>query len=257
MKKYNYLLTIAALILGALASGCTGPPNPGFRVETTIRQVGPMGLPVTVPHSGVGLRGSFLAADGATTGNVMNFIGNSGAGAQYDVKGGRAPGVWALGETSGPCGGQTIQESVSPGGRAGLLCDQFAPLFRFNASPSSIDADAPPSTVEVTGSGLSTAYGMPHIDYYDWNGTLVGSQQASQVSADGTWMTGPPPDLSGVFSGGYVLKVYNADGTYLGDGWAEVNRYYEPPPPPDPGDGGGGSCGCPRTGPCMPCYDTY
>lgn len=85
------------------------------------------------------------------------------------------------------------------------------------ASPSSVYLPTPPTSGTISGQSFSSAYGMPRVDYFDSNGYLVGSANASSVSSDGTTLQANMPDLSYVYSGNYQVKVSNqtSNGYYM------------------------------------------
>ena len=107
------------------------------------------------------------------------------------------------------------------------------------ASPSSMDAAAPPDTFQMTGTGFSAAYGMPHVDLYDEFGNIVAQTYATYVSSDGTTMQVPGSVVSYLSSAAYgaVVKLVQSNGTLQALGGAEVDVYSNgsPPPPCDPG----------------------
>ncbi|HJR06332.1 MAG TPA: hypothetical protein VJ842_03655 [Pyrinomonadaceae bacterium] len=86
--------------------------------------------------------------------------------------------------------------------------------FALAASPSSVNLLSPPATVTVTGQSFDTTYGMPRVDYFDGNGYLVGGVYATSVGSGGTSLQANVPDLSGVYSGTYQVRVVNK--TYSG-----------------------------------------
>lgn len=81
--------------------------------------------------------------------------------------------------------------------------------FTFFAAPSSVDLQAPPATITMSGSGISGAYGMPLVEYYDGDGNFVGQGTVTMVGEDGSWLQASPPDLSSVYSGNYEIWVTN------------------------------------------------
>jgi len=107
----------------------------------------------------------------------------------------------------------------------GWTCSSLQPLVRFgsnlglalSSSPASVDLNSPPASGTITGQGFDPTYGMPRVDYFDQQGFLVGSAEATWVSSDGTSLTANLPDLSSVYSGTYRVKVTNKtyDGYYL------------------------------------------
>ena len=72
--------------------------------------------------------------------------------------------------------------------------------------------------MQIVGEGFDATYGMPVVQYYDANGTLIAEAQATSVSSDGMWLEGPTPDLSYVESGIYSVVIRNQ----LGGGPTEV-----------------------------------
>lgn len=120
-------------------------------------------------------------------------------------------------------------------------------------SPSSVDLQAVPSTVTVTGEGMDVTYGAPKVEYRDSFENLVGQGTVTAYASDGSWIQVSPPDLSQIYSGFYRIYVFNlqADGTpdLLNPGIAAGDAYGRDrptEPPPDP-------CSCPPNMVCMPC----
>lgn len=85
-----------------------------------------------------------------------------------------------------------------------------------SASPSSVYLPTPPSTITITGQLFDSTYAMPRVEYFA-DGYMVGSVTATSVSGDGTSLVAPVPDLSGVYSGTYYVRVSNmtSQGYYL------------------------------------------
>jgi hypothetical protein len=81
--------------------------------------------------------------------------------------------------------------------------------YALSASPGSVYLPTPPGSGVITGQGFDATYGMPQVDYFDSNGFLVGSVNATFVSGDGTYLEANMPDLSNVHSGTYQVKVTN------------------------------------------------
>jgi hypothetical protein len=167
-----------------------------------------------------------------------------------------------------------------PGSGLNVNCGSIAALpgnffgFSLTAQPGSVDLQAQPSTMIVSGQGIDATYGMPLVEYFDTNGYLIGSVTATSVAGDYSWVEAPVPDLSSVYSGNYQIQVTNirSDGNYLdivgtapmyawgrdrpdsdGDGWFDDEDCH----PYDPSrwscfDGGGG-CNNQNIGPQMPC----
>lgn len=90
------------------------------------------------------------------------------------------------------------------------------PGTAFTASPGIINSASPPTSITITGSGLTSNYGMPLLQYFAPDGTLAAHQTASSVSSDGTTMTASVGSLSSVIPGLYTGMISNAgpNGTY-------------------------------------------
>ncbi|HEX8456970.1 MAG TPA: hypothetical protein VF656_06720 [Pyrinomonadaceae bacterium] len=107
----------------------------------------------------------------------------------------------------------------------GVSCSYLQSVARFgivmnvalSASPASVYLPSPPASGTITGQSFDATYGMPRVDYFDSNGYLVGSVNASYVSSDSTLLQANMPDMSNVYSGNYLVKVTNMtyDGYYL------------------------------------------
>src|SRR5215213_3762419 len=66
--------------------------------------------------------------------------------------------------------------------------------FFFFATPAVVDLQAPPADFMITGSGMSTTYGMPKVQYWDDYGQLLGETTASAVADDGSWLQAITPN---------------------------------------------------------------
>lgn len=99
--------------------------------------------------------------------------------------------------------------------------------FSFFASPASVDLQAPPTDFSISGSGISATYGMPKIQYWDDNGTMLGEATATYVASDGSWLEAITPDLSSAYSGNWNIHVFNrnSDGSLAHIGTAPVEAY--------------------------------
>jgi hypothetical protein len=242
MNKNKILFLLTIFMVGF--SACVpGPPNPGFRVKTTRTTiVSGSPLPQTVSAPGIGVTGSVQSVQCCVqiSGTVGAFNGVTNGDAYYDVNGGKTPATWRFSEHNGPCGGQSVDAFILNAGSTQPLDCRDIPITFFNFLPSMIQRDYPPSSITIDGTGISAQGGMPTVEYYDLNGTLVAQNTASEVAAGGNSLTAPGPNLSLFGSGAYIALVRNADGNSPGNGVVVIFDYYEPPsePPPDPG-----SCG--------------
>ena len=129
-----------------------------------------------------------------------------------------------------------------------------------SANPSSIYLPSPPTTATITGQSFDTTYGMPRVEYFDGTGFLVGSTYATSVSGGGTSLDASVPDLSGAYSGTYLIRVTNK--TYQGYyshfvGTATVTAWGRDRPDSD-GDGWYDDQDCAPYDPYMytGCYET-
>ncbi len=179
---------------------------------------------------------------------------------------GRAPAIWEFvyfGDRSGLnlCANQRFPVFAALLTTYDIVCVNEIGIF-FTASPDTMDVQAPPS-VTVYGQGISTAYGMPVIEYWDYSGTVVAQATAAEVAPDGTWIRANTPsiDPNSTWGGAYTVGINNVlpDGTYTTIGYAALSVTNSNPPPipewspeptPEP---------CPTTydGPQPVCEATY
>jgi hypothetical protein len=115
---------------------------------------------------------------------------------------GKADGTVSFPSHGQPCGSITVT-------------DVRKSNLSLTANPASVYLPSPPASGTVTGQEFDTTYGMPRVDYFDSNGYLVGSADATSVSG-GTWLQANMPDLSNAYSGTYQVRVTNkrSDGYY-------------------------------------------
>jgi len=208
------------------------------------------------------IQGNWLFDNGSAIGETRNFGPFLCGQSSCRVDGGRVPARWRIvaGTPGAECIGylESLERDVTAGSTQVSRCVVFGVIFPFTTAPASVDLQAPPATFDLTGSGLSTAYGMPQVEYVDqYTGAVIGSTTATAVNADGTWLQATMPDLSSVYSGTYNILISNVrdDGSREYIGTSTVDCYgrdvtFEPPPDPGP-------CGCPPDGPCMPCENYY
>jgi len=247
MKK-NIIPFSIAILLAGISACIPPPPQPGFRIKTLRTTIvsGSL-LPSTIDAPNILIDGNVTSVFCCVQilGNVGAFSGSTNGDAYYDLQGGKTPATWRLGENSGPCAGQSVTTNIINQGVTQPLNCRDVPITFFSFLPSTIQRDSPPSSITIDGNGISSAGGMPTVEYYDLNGTLVAQDTASAVSSDGTELTAPAPSVSLFGSGAYVVVVRNADGNSPGNGVMVIFDYIEPPadPPPDPGScGSGGVC---------------
>lgn len=258
MKKQKLFMLCVTVSLCVAVSACSGgsgsQSQTGFKVkaEKYVRVFD--GSLMFITNTIVRADWQFDYA--GASGNVFHFTALCTG--PCHVANGRVPARWFINAGApGECFRQITNPNmdVSLGQTKTAACEVFGIVFPFNASPSAVNLQAPPATLEMTGSNLTTAYGMPRLEYIDpYNGNLIGTATATAVSGDGAWMQASTPDLSSVYSGTYTILISNvtSDGSFEYVGTATMNTFgrdgsYEDPPP-DPE-----TCGCSGSGPCMVC----
>jgi hypothetical protein len=258
MNRQKLFMLCVAVSLCVAASACGGgssTPTSGFKVkgekyvrvfDGSLRFV-----------SAAAVRADWQFDFAGATGTVFSF-GPAFCQGPCTVTNGRVPARWFItAGASGECFRQITNPNmdVSAGQTKTAQCEVFGIVFPFSASPSTVNLQAPPATLEMTGSNLTTTYGMPRLEYLDpYTGNLIGTATATSVSGDGTWLQAYTPDLSGVYSGTYTIFISNATSgggfEYVGsatmDAYGRDGSYEDPPPDPDP-------CSCTGDGPCMVC----
>jgi hypothetical protein len=245
MKKATFFCLVLTLLFATMAFECgRRPPNEGFYIHTTFGTFGPLGIPVQIldPHRRI-VGNHVEDLYGLATGTRLSLGDNAvtDSGAFYAVPEGRAPAVWRLGELDGTCANQTFQTNINLGQDFSIICDTTCffvvgpncPGFHFLAEPSYIDVTNPPSTVSIIGSGMDGTYGMPYVGFYDPQGNVLAEGRATQMAADGTWISSPTPGLFNIYSSDYWAIVRNVrqDGSLQVIGVARIYiDNYQPPP---------------------------
>lgn len=261
MYKYKVFSLGVVLMLAVFTSGCCFWPfcsGGGSQSQVGFKARGE----AYVQLIGGGLffnnlttaRGAWISDNGTAQGNTRTFSECCG---DRPVPDGRVPARWQIaagvpGECIGQITGPTVD--ITANDLVTARCLLFGILRPFTMDPGAVDLQAPPATMDMSGSDLVTTYGMPRIEYRDpYTGALVAVTTATEVRK-GSSLTMATPDLSAVYSGTYNVFVSNvmADGSFETVGGATVDVYgrdyeYVPPPPP-------GECGCPPDGGyCLPC----
>jgi hypothetical protein len=220
MKKIFLLI-----VLSILAASCSipPPPNPGYRVETTVevRQgTFPFYADIPVGVSGAVTNGQFvrvLPIQEPITGNVESFVGkvSSGVGFIYfDVPDGKTPATWIAQAISGwqignvNCNGKGTAFGVQAGRVVELRCE-IVGTFGLPFRPSAVSNSSTfPNQIQTSVPDVSTSYGMPVIHFEDHKGTVVGVTTATAVN--GVDITFNPSCIRGKPVGQYAAKIYNA-----------------------------------------------
>jgi len=239
------LLLCVPIALALLAFGCpssTPPPPPpdGFSVQTQYQEFVneiPVTPPTLLPLVNIKSTYAFTAPGVPTTGTLRDCDGFTDTLAILQCPARVVPGTWVFTFLSGPCVGISDNTSfdIPAGTRLGYRCEIHH--RRFFLSVGSLDVNAPPATVSLTGTGMSSAYGMPVIQFVNTSsGVIVASTTATSINTEGTWIQATMPNVSSAYSGQYVAVVYNAqaNGTFLGIGGDWIDFYGNDPPPGDP-----------------------
>jgi hypothetical protein len=261
VNKFKTILFGAALMCAGLSAACSGggsttTQQSGFKVQGE-KYVSVFGGGYSL-ISVANVQGTHQFDNSTSAvGSVRSFGPLLCVGGPCKIDNGRVPARWRIfAGLGGECIGQITSPDmdVSAGQTKIAQCLVFGSIGPFFPVMQSVNLQAPPPSIELSGSGLDTTYGMPHLEYFDgYSGDTIGSADATAVSADGSWLQSPTPDLSGVYSGTYSILISNrqADGSLAYVGTASFDTYgrdglYEPPP--DPCQPGGGDIQPYRTG---------
>ncbi|MGH9962535.1 MAG: hypothetical protein ACREBC_36380, partial [Pyrinomonadaceae bacterium] len=126
---------------------------------------------------------------------------------------------------------------TSPGQVAGAICKIDLRRLFLQVSPNQIDLFAPPSSLDITGEGMSGTYGMPVIQIVDaGSAEVLAATNATAMNGEGTWIGVPADFLWGVYSGYYGLLVYNrtSNGSLEVIGATDIQIYNNDPPACNP-----------------------
>ncbi|MGA8438743.1 MAG: choice-of-anchor D domain-containing protein [Candidatus Sulfotelmatobacter sp.] len=201
-------LLLGALILTAMAFQCGGPPPPppvGFQIHTMDEQ----DLFGTLEDSpGINVVMTFQED---INNNPMGFTdyfnlttdSNGYATAVNAV----VPANWLFQENNGPCSGDRAVATVGNAQTQDLDC--ISVYLAFNVTPTSLYTNQLPAQLQVAGSGMTTTYGMPHVQIFDQAGNKVADVTAKSVTNGGTILTSPTPNLAGTPTATYGLEVLN------------------------------------------------
>jgi hypothetical protein len=95
---------------------------------------------------------------------------------------------------------------------------------------------SPPASIQVDGVGMTTTYGMPHVQIWNSLGTKIAEVVATSVTDNGTVLKAPGPGISNASTGTYGLQVLNvaSNGSLSPVGAAPMPIIYVDPnlPPP-------------------------
>lgn len=233
------MLLLGITIVLTMGFQCGGPPAPppvGFQLHTMDED----DLFSTLEDSpDIGLVGNLQEVLSETTqGQFTYFSGSSDDNGYYEAVNAIVPANWEIGESGGPCDSQSTVVSVGNQDTQDLDC--IATVLGFYLVPGQLYESDLPASLEITGTGMSTTYGMPHVEIFNEVGTVIANVTASSVIDNGTVLTAPTPKLSNLPTATYGLEVLNvqSNGTLAPVGATPVAIIYTPPytPPTCPTD---------------------
>jgi hypothetical protein len=239
-KKIGVLLLIVSSIFvlaGFYGCGPTLPPTtegPGFFIETEfIPFQGPITL---VPNVTTQWTWSSDVSGFTAVGNASTFQNTTNIAGIGVSQNGRVPSLWFVqwlnGGPQGCIGAVDAPGTIfqsNPQRTTEVFCIQPPPVgdteeigstgdFTFSPRPLYTDGSSG-GTATISGSGFTSQYGMPLLRYYDSSGNLVNQANVSAVASDGSWASGPMPNISQVSPGFYVGVIFNANSSGGYDFW--------------------------------------
>lgn len=244
MRRNSLLFILPLSLLLTGFDSCNGPTLPpttdggGFIIETVY-----IDQTVIVVAPGTSISATWKEDQAGAAGDASDWTVKTNSLALGTVQNGRVPATWdaTWGSSDFPpaqdCAGihVTLKPSVKGAleevacilqevaGGPPIITDDPNPI---GIEPASINPVNPPQSFTITGSGFSSANGMPVVQYFDLQGNLVVQQAVDSVSSDGTTLVSTTPGLSQLPAGVYAGVVNNVapDGSYqfLGTGTVEV-----------------------------------
>lgn len=251
MRNRHHFLLIALITGIAILPSCTGggssnPPNRGFdlfpdRIEisqTTGSQV----------HRPAVMRviSTFLEPQGTTQGTIEFFPETEIGPGFQNFFNARVPGKWRFQYREValpgriPCVGgiHTVERNVHVGETETLYCE--APSFPITLAPNAVNADSPPSTIQIEAEGASDTYGAPQVAILDEFGNLRASVTTTVLNIGKGQLEFTLPNMSAYSNGVYQITINNIDSSGRWDvvGAGELSVYGNTPPsqpsPPNP-----------------------
>jgi hypothetical protein len=190
-----------------------------------------LGRKLLTPYQ-VNTRGQWLQDwDFDAYGDTFDFgPGYTGTDGRWTILNGRATAKWQIYVYSGPCTGLSNRFFFIHNEETKCECIQIGGLLlpSGSANPSQINTEDPPSAVTVYGEGFNTDGGMPLVEYYAEDGALVQEVQVTDCAADGSWVSGPTPNLWLFATGNYSMLVRNSSGDVVGSGVVTIVSYQPP-----------------------------
>lgn len=238
--KLTLILLIVALSIAISCNDTTPPeatPGGGFLIQTLVNENG-----IVFTAAGVAVLGKWQKDLPGAAGDPSQFTQITNSEGLAAVVGGRAPANWqftwlsASGEGS-VCDGFSASGDIALNQISDFTCITanfigFVAASAISVSPNPINTTSPPNSITVTGQGFSTTYGMPLLQYFALDGTLVAQETATSVSG-GTSMQVSGGGISQMPVGTYAGYVSNAGpngswnyvgtaGLQVADGWVTI-----------------------------------
>jgi len=235
MKKLRYIVLIMFIALTSVGfDDCGTDPaiGPGdLRIQHRL-QTTSLGSPLLTPYA-VTTSGEHVQDSGdfnlpyPSGGNYSFGPGTTGTDGRYSIANGRGPALWRIHAWSGPCHNQFGVFFLKHAEETKVDCVEIGGIFLppGTVAPRVIAVSNPPYEVTIYGQDMSAVGGMPLVEYYNSDGNLAQQAYATSCAQDGSWVSGPPPDLTDCVSGQYTLIVRNADGDAVGSGTVNVFNY--------------------------------
>lgn len=252
MRKTLYLAASAAVLFLTGCPTSSGPslpattPGGGWFLSTGFIGNDP---PLITYAPNTTISGTWQSDQAGAAGDASPWVVTTDSTGNGVVPNGRVPATWSAewnASLSFPqCDG--YKAILTPGYQGvveELNCIETtmeAENSTFYMNPNPISLVRPPTTTSIFGSGFSSEYGMPIVQYFSLQGTLLAQASATSVSSDGTTISAPTPSLSGLTPGSYagIISNVSAGGKYVYAGAVSVNlsSATSPPPvaPPSPG----------------------
>jgi|SRR5579875_1123599 len=243
MRKFLLLLVLVGACFFSVAFSCGSNPSPtlpeptaggGFILETEVSYY--QGSPA-VPEPLVDVAMAWQSDDPGAAGDAGITSAATNDVAVASLLTARAPAKWKFTWQSsydGPpnCVGVNTIIDVPLNALAEFICQEWiiqgsAQISTFGFSPNPVYINSTlPSSGTVLGSGFSSSYGMPLVQYYNLDGTLVAEENATSVASNGDSIQISGFDISQLPVGTYAAFVSNAASggayTYLGAGDVRV-----------------------------------
>ncbi len=221
-KKLLVLIMLAGLTLFSACGGGgdTSDPNIGFQIQTTRIEVSRTTGNRIYRPTGMRVTGQFIEPQGNIQGTVESFTQDIFNLQQ--ITGAKVPAKWRLtyielfqpgAVPCFPLGGEVVR-NVNPGEVEELLCS--ASVFPIAVNPSIIDAQNPPSKINIEVEGITNDYAPPQVAIFDEFGEMKATMPATINSLGKGKIEINTPDLTQFRNGSYQITISNvkADGSW-------------------------------------------